>query len=269
MIFSNGFQFAINNASLPGIIVCVALLLLSCFSWAVMISKFIQLRRARRADLKFTRLFDEAADPGEIYDMAERFPHSPLFHVYRQAGDELFFQMFRAEQHSMPKVQLSQGYAIAPTQMRPISNAMERAVGEGVIQLEDKTAILATAVSGAPFLGLLGTVWGVMDTFSGVARAGGAASLQDMAPGVSAALVTTVVGLLVAIPAMFGYNYIVNKVKTTVLQLENFSSELLSVFDKYYVHYGDDEEAEPPPGENSPVGGVDPRHQGETPFIGK
>ena len=96
--------------------------------------------------------------------------------------------------------------------------------------------ILATAVSGAPFVGLLGTVWGVMETFADVAKAG-SASLAAMAPGVSAALITTVTGLLVAIPAMFGYNYLVTSVRGMIVEMDNFAAELTSAFEHRYVEH--------------------------------
>src|SRR5205814_1676327 len=92
-------------------------------------------------------------------------------------------------------------------------------------------------VSGAPFLGLLGTVWGVMDTFSDVATAG-SANLAAMAPGVSAALITTVTGLLVAIPAMFGYNFLVTSIRGMILGMDNFAAELASEFEHRYVDHG-------------------------------
>jgi hypothetical protein len=100
---------------------------------------------------------------------------------------------------------------ITPAQMHAVSAAMERAVGETALKLESQMILLATAVSGAPFLGLLGTVWGVMDTFTGVAEAG-SANLTAMAPGVSGALITTVTALCVAIPAdvwlqLFGHEH--------------------------------------------------------------
>lgn len=89
--------------------------------------------------------------------------------------------------------------------------------------------ILATAVSGGPFLGLLGTVWGVMDAFTDIAMAG-KASLAAMAPGVSGSLITTVTGLLVAIPAMFAYNYLVVTQRGLTVGLDNFATELASAF---------------------------------------
>jgi hypothetical protein len=122
--------------------------------------------------------------------------------------------------------------------MDPVECAMESSIGRNVNRLESGMGVLATAVSGAPFLGLLGTVWGVMDTFSGVAAAEGAASLKTMAPGVSSALLTTVVALLVAIPAMFGYNYLVNRIKGLISELDTFRNELRAGFERWYVEHG-------------------------------
>src|SRR6266481_3759254 len=126
---------------------------------------------------------------------------------------------------------------ITPAQMRVVSTAMERAVGETALRLESQMILLATAVSGAPFLGLLGTVWGVMDTFGDVAAAG-SANLAAMAPGVSAALITTVTGLLVAIPAMFGYNFLVTTIRAMIVEMDNFAAELASEFEHKFVDHG-------------------------------
>ena len=126
---------------------------------------------------------------------------------------------------------------ITPAQMHAVNAAMERAVGETALKLESQMILLATAVSGAPFLGLLGTVWGVMDTFTGVAEAG-SANLAAMAPGVSGALITTVTALCVAIPAMFGYNFLVTSIRGMVVEMDNFAAELASEFEHNYVEHG-------------------------------
>ena len=126
---------------------------------------------------------------------------------------------------------------ITPAQMGAVNAAMERAVGETALQLESQMILLATAVSGAPFLGLLGTVWGVMDAFTGVAEAG-TASLGAMAPGVSGALITTVTALCVAIPAMFGYNFLVTSIRGMIVEMDNFAAELASEFEHKYVDHG-------------------------------
>jgi biopolymer transport protein ExbB/TolQ len=125
---------------------------------------------------------------------------------------------------------------ITPTQMGMVRSAMERAVGEAALALEERLVLLSLAVSGAPFLGLLGTVWGVMETFGEIAVQG-RADLKAMAPGVSAALITTVMGLMVAIPAMFGYNYLISAVKGTIVEMDNFAAQLAAVFDHQYVDH--------------------------------
>jgi hypothetical protein len=122
--------------------------------------------------------------------------------------------------------------------MDAVRGSMDRAIGEMTVHLESRMTGLATAVSGAPFLGLLGTVWGVMETFASVAKPGeSAASLQNMAPGVAAALVTTVIALLVAIPAMFGYNFLINRIRTLILEMHNFSAEISSLFERQFVDF--------------------------------
>ena len=121
--------------------------------------------------------------------------------------------------------------------MGAVNAAMERAVGETALDLESQMILLATAVSGSPFLGLLGTVWGVMDAFTGVAEAG-SASLATMAPGVSGALITTVTALCVAIPAMFGYNFLVTSIRAMIVEMDNFAAELASEFEHKLVDHG-------------------------------
>src|SRR5688572_13074780 len=119
--------------------------------------------------------------------------------------------------------------------MEHVKRALERTVAQESLKLESGLILLAIAVSGAPFLGLLGTVWGVMSTFSGIARTG-SADLTAMAPGVSAALVTTVAGLLVAIPSMFGYNWLVHTLRVLTVELDNFAQELVSRMEIEHLH---------------------------------
>ena len=102
---------------------------------------------------------------------------------------------------------------------------MEEAAAAEAMSLEKGMIVLSTAVAGGPFIGLLGTVWGVMETFAGIANAG-AASLTAMAPGVAGALICTVIGLLVAIPAMFSYNFMVTTIRAITQELDGFASPL-------------------------------------------
>jgi biopolymer transport protein TolQ len=118
--------------------------------------------------------------------------------------------------------------------MEHVKRTLENTVAQESLKLESGLILLAIAVSGAPFLGLLGTVWGVMNTFAGVAQAG-SASLAVMAPGVSAALITTVAGLLVAIPSMFGYNWLVHNLRVLTVEADNFAQELISKMETEYL----------------------------------
>ena len=124
--------------------------------------------------------------------------------------------------------------------MEHVKRALERAVSQESLKLESGLILLAIAVSGAPFLGLLGTVWGVMSAFSDVALKG-SADLAALAPGVSSALVTTVAGLLVAIPSMFGYNWLVHNLRVLTVELDNFAQLLVS---KMEVEFLKDDDAD-------------------------
>lgn len=173
-----------------------------------------------------------------LYQEGAQFDASPTFAVYRAGCREMSFQMLgSAELDETFTARLDMAERLTPQQMEVVNSAMERAVGETALRLESRMILLATAVSGAPFLGLLGTVWGVMDTFGGIAAAG-KASLAAMAPGVAGALVTTVMGLLVAIPSMFGYNFLVTNIRALVVQMENFAAELSSELNHRYVNHG-------------------------------
>ena len=120
--------------------------------------------------------------------------------------------------------------------MEHVKRAIENIVAQESLKLESGLIWLAIAVSGAPFLGLLGTVWGVMSAFGGIAQAPqGAATLQAMAPGVAAALITTVAGLLVAIPSMFGYNWLVHNLRVFTVGLDNFAQELVSKMESEFL----------------------------------
>jgi biopolymer transport protein TolQ len=106
-------------------------------------------------------------------------------------------------------------------------NALQRAIARQTLRYESSMIFLATIVSGAPFLGLLGTVWGVMLAFDSITASGAqTASIQNLAPGVSAALLTTIAGLVVAIPSVFGYNFLLSTTRRLITELENFASSL-------------------------------------------
>ncbi len=236
---ANGFTFAFDQSSAAGIAICLVLVILSSFSWSVMVTKFLVVRRVRKQNAQFLDAYRGRQNPLQLWQDGEAESDAPVAHLYRAGSRELAFHLAGIRDGDTDvAAKLENAGQLKPSHMDPIECAMERSIGSNTTRLESQMGVLATAVSGAPFLGLLGTVWGVMDTFGSVAAAAGVASLKTMAPGVSAALLTTVVALLVAIPAMFGYNYLVNKIRGMVADLDNFRSELRTDFERWYVDHG-------------------------------
>ena len=234
----NGFQYALETTSTPGLVIVGALGLLSVLTWSVLLTKWSVLRQARLRNAEYLELFRKMRHPLDIYEQGLDRRGTPLYSVYAAGARELSLQMLgTSERDETFASRLRNARRIAPTQMSPITLSMERAIGEMAVRLEEKMSLLATCVSGAPFLGLLGTVWGVMDTFAAVAASKSGASIQDMAPGVSGALVTTVVGLLIAIPAMFGYNHLIQSIKKMVMLLDHHAAELGAAYERHYVEH--------------------------------
>jgi biopolymer transport protein ExbB/TolQ len=230
-----GILYAFEHSNVAGKAVIFCLAVGSIFSWTVMWTKFLMIRRARIETRRFLRRFRTARKPLAIYQNRELYPDSPTYAVYLAGCKELTFHLLgTTEIDDTFSTRLAEADKISAVAMNAVRSALEREVGEQALRMEDRMAVLATAVSGAPFLGLLGTVWGVMDTFSAIA-ASNSASLTAMAPGVSGALITTVTGLLVAIPAMFGYNFLVVTIRGMTVELDNFAGELAAAFDHRYL----------------------------------
>ena len=235
---AGGLLFAFEHSTIAGKLVLTLLCIVSVFSWSIMVTKLRVIQFARKQTARFLAAFRKDRQPLRLFESNARFPGAPLFNVYRAGCQEMSFHLLgSAEVDETFRARLGIADKITPAQMGAVNAAMERAVGETALELESQMILLATAVSGSPFLGLLGTVWGVMDTFTDVAVAG-APSLTAMAPGVSGALITTVTALCVAIPAMFGYNYLVTNIRGMIVEMDNFAAELASEFEHKYVDHG-------------------------------
>jgi biopolymer transport protein ExbB/TolQ len=238
LLAAGGLLFAFEHATTAGKCVLLLLAVTSIFSWSIMITKLRVIQFARKQNARFLAAFRQDRQPLRLFEKNARFPGSPNFNVYRAGCREVAFHLLgSAEVDETFRARLDIADKISPAQMGAVHAAMERAVGETALDLESQMILLATAVSGSPFLGLLGTVWGVMDAFSGVAMAG-TASLGAMAPGVSGALITTVTALCVAIPAMFGYNFLVTSIRAMIVEMDNFAAELASDFEHKFVDHG-------------------------------
>ncbi|MDB6030352.1 MAG: MotA/TolQ/ExbB proton channel [Verrucomicrobiales bacterium] len=219
--------FVLTHATLEGKLIIVTLVIFSIFAWSVMASKAVQMRRAKRLNSLFESEFRTQKRVLDVFDRQVQVPDCPLFMVYQEGCRELDGRLRN------PSKETRKPFTTLKS-MESVKRSLERAVSQQALKLESGLILLAIAVSGAPFLGLLGTVWGVMSAFSLVAEAG-KADLQTMAPGVAAALVTTVAGLLVAIPSMFGYNWLVHNLRVLTVELDNFAQELVSHIESEYL----------------------------------
>lgn len=221
-----------RTATLEAKVIIVILVLFSIFAWSVMAYKARQMSRARKLNGYFEAEYTAQKTVLGIHDRRIQVEGCPLFTVYQSGCLELDARLKRPDGSRKPYLSLKS--------MEHIKRNLEGSVAQQSIKLESGLILLAIAVSGAPFMGLLGTVWGVMDTFSYVAIRG-TADLKTMAPGVAAALITTVAGLLVAIPSMFGYNWLVHTLRVMTVELDNFAQDLVS---KMEVEFLKDDEPE-------------------------
>jgi biopolymer transport protein TolQ len=252
MLAASALEFAIKKATPEGKVTMSALLLLSLFSWTIIITKARQLMIARKWSKRFYDTYNETRDPLDIKRREESFEGAPGYQIYIRGADEVEYHLKnnpvqvegRARVLTDPSLGHGNTDIIARTRKTKISMAsfdavklvMEEAASAEAMSLEKGMIVLSTAVAGGPFIGLLGTVWGVMETFAGIASAG-SASLTAMAPGVAGALICTVIGLLVAIPAMFSYNFMVTTIRSITQELDGFASRYANQIEHQYVDH--------------------------------
>ena len=225
---ANAAMYAIQNATTEGKATVLALLVLSLFSWTIIIKKSHQLMIARKATRKFLGAYASTRDPLDIQRKGEEYDGAPAFQLYLRGANELAYQL----EHNPVTVKGER--RISTASFDAVKVALEEAASGEAMALEKSMIVLSTAVAGGPFIGLLGTVWGVMSTFAGIAESH-AATLTAMAPGVAAALVATVTGLLVAIPAMFAYNFMVTSIRAITQELDGYASRYATQIEHSYV----------------------------------
>jgi biopolymer transport protein TolQ len=235
LLADNAAVFAIKNATTEGKVTVIVLLLLSLFSWTIIISKFRQLMIARNTSRKFFADYSTTRDPLDIKRKGTEFDGAPAYSLYVRGADELEYQL------KNNPVTVKDQRRISVASFDAVKVVLEEAAGHEAMSLEKGMIVLSTAVAGGPFIGLLGTVWGVMSTFAGIAEKN-QASLTAMAPGVAAALVATVTGLLVAIPAMFAYNFMVTSIRHLTQELDGYATRYANQIEHTYVDNRDIED---------------------------
>ena len=208
------------DSTLPGKVIVLILFLGSAAAWTIMWTKSVQLKTAASLTNIFLTDFRKNNDLNSIIQGIEKYQNTPLANIFR-SGYNASLEIKSESNYDEDQI------IFTTSQLESIRSAIDCSVANQALDLEDQMGLLATAVSAAPFLGLLGTVWGVMDAFSGMADSGSAA-LSAVAPGISGALLTTIIGLIVALPSMIGYNLLSSKIRFIAVQMDNFSQELIS-----------------------------------------
>lgn len=205
----------LHNSGPTAFAVLILLLIMSFFSWAVMISKFLSFREAVEQNRRFLRAFRKSGRLSEIAAVADQFRPSPLVAVFHEITDEY---------------QRQSGGRGVPPNPQALERAAQTASSEQLTLMENRMTWLATIAQVAPFVGLFGTVMGIIDAFHGLGTAG-AATLRAVAPGISEALITTAAGLIVAVPAVMGYNQLTARLREFGAKMDDFGRELLNAIE--------------------------------------
>jgi len=208
-----------------GIVVKLVLLLLLSFSvisWAIILFKFVQVQRANGESERFMDFFWKSKRFDAIASQVDRFSHSPLTVLFNEGYNELKKVVENDSKSDGSSLSTDLGG------VENVSRALRRATNSEITRLEKYLTFLATTGSTSPFIGLFGTVWGIMTAFEGIGRTG-SASLAVVAPGIAEALVATAIGLVAAIPAVMAYNHFQHKIRVLINEMDSFSTEFLNI----------------------------------------
>jgi biopolymer transport protein TolQ len=192
-------------------VVLVILLIFSIMSWSVILTKWSSIKRARAQSGRFLRAFRKAQRLQDVAAVSEQFKPSPLVAVFDNAYDE-----YRRQ---------------GDGNINAVQRAAQIASSEELTRLERRLPMLATTGAVAPFIGLFGTVWGIIDAFNGLGDAG-AATLRAVAPGISEALITTAFGLFAAIPAVIFYNQFTHSMREFGARMDDFTMEIMNFIER-------------------------------------
>src|SRR3984885_500598 len=212
--------------------VLLTLLAFSLISWAIILTKWSLLRRARLQSGRFLRAFRKAQRLQDIASVGDQFHPSPLVGVFEGGYSEYKRQL------SSPSASLRSLIAV--------QRGMQIGASEEITRLERNVPWLAITAAVTPFIGLFGTVWGIIDAFHGLGTAGGA-TLRAVAPGISEALITTAAGLAAAIPAVIAYNLIGSSIRVFAARGDDFSLEVMNAIESMQPHAAAPPTAELPP----------------------
>ena len=219
---SMGTWQLIGNASGTVKAVMILLALMSVFSWYIMGYKYFYLKRAARQSALFEDSFWRSKDIEQIYKNAKALEHSPIS------------AMFLAGYTELAKLSSDQGSRDKDADLENVQRALRKAQSAETTALESMIPFLATTGSAAPFIGLFGTVWGIMIAFKEIG-AMKTASLDVVAPHIGEALIATAIGLVAAIPAVMAYNYFTRRIVVQISEMENFEHDYLNIIQRHFL----------------------------------
>jgi biopolymer transport protein TolQ len=224
----------ITNAGTVVQLVLLLLLSFSVTSWAIIIVKYRYIKRSFKQSTEFTDFFWKSRDLSNAFAKAKQLHGSPLARIFRigylelkkssQTGQPVEAESSDNSGNSLP-------FNTKFTGIDNVKRALRRATNTEMTRMTQMVPFLATTGNTAPFIGLFGTVWGIMNSFSGIGQRG-SASLAVVAPGISEALVATAAGLAAAIPAVIAFNFFTNKIRIVETELHSFAADFLNIIER-------------------------------------
>jgi biopolymer transport protein TolQ len=217
------WQLLANTGSVARFVL-VLLLLFSVFSWAIILEKYRSFKAARRQSREFLRIFRQSKKLSDIRSSCRVLRATPLPEVFLAGYKEIESQAVSSENPGKPRIR----------SLEAVRRALQVAGSSELTRMEQWLSWLATTGGVTPFIGLFGTVWGIMDAFRGLGTAG-TATLRSVAPGIADALITTAAGLFAAIPAVIAYNQFVQRLKEFGTSIDDFALEFLNMTERHFT----------------------------------
>ncbi len=207
--------------------VLLLLVFFSVFSWAIIFKKYRTYNEISKQSAEFHEIFQDRGSLSEIYSECDRYPMSPLAGIFKHGYQELK-QRVKASKDDVGRKD------IVMNSMSGLQRTLNKSAMAEMLAMEQSLTWLATTGSVTPFIGLFGTVVGIINAFQGLG-AGGTTTIQAVAPGISEALIATAAGLFAAIPAVIAYNHFINRLKVLGAEMDDFIVELLNLIERSFI----------------------------------
>ncbi len=211
-------------------IVLYLLIIFSVVSWGVILFKYRQVREAKNQSARFIEIFWESRNLASIHEASRELEASPVAQVFTAGYEELI----RVSRRNAAE---TEGLTTDLSGVDNVARAMKRAANVELTKLEQTLTFLATTSGSTPFIGLFGTVWGIMNAFRGLSVSR-SSTIQAVAPGIAEALVATAAGLVAAIPALIAYNHFLQEIRVLAADMENFTQEFLNIAERHFTKKG-------------------------------